>query len=434
MGVLQLIDAVDPESGAIVAFGPETVQYVEALASQSAVALDNHQLLKAQQLLMDSLIQIIASAIDAKSAYTGGHCARVPELAMMLAEEACKADHGPLAGFRFETEDEWREFRVGAWLHDCGKVTTPEYVMDKATKLETIYNRIHEIRGRFEVLLRDAEIERLRAEHDGMDAAQAAAVFAAREQQLQADFAFVAACNIGGESIADDAVQRLRQIGEQTWLRHFDDRLGLSHGEQRRLAGLPAAELPVVEHLLADKPEHVVPRTGPAPLDSRFGFRMTVPEHLYNFGELHNLAVSRGTLTAEERFKINEHIIQTIVMLDRLPLPAHMKRVPEYAATHHETLVGTGYPRGLEASELSVPARIMAVADIFEALTAPDRPYKKAKTLSEAIRILDGFKRRQHIDADLFDLFLRSGVYLRYAERFLAPDQIDEVDLAAYLG
>jgi len=434
IGVLQFIDAVDPDSGATVPFGPETVQYIEALASQSAVALDNQQLLNAQQVLMDSLIQIIASAIDAKSAYTGGHCARVPELAMMLAEEACKADHGPLADFRFETEDEWREFRVGAWLHDCGKVTTPEFVMDKATKLETIYNRIHEIRTRFEVLLRDAEIERLHAERNGMEPAQAAATFAGRIQQLQADFAFVAACNIGGESIADEDVQRLRRIGGQTWLRHFDDRLGLSHGELRRLADLPAAELPAVERLLADKPEHVVPRTGGEPLDPRFGFRIAVPEHLYDFGELHNLAVSRGTLTEEERFKINEHIIQTVVMLDRLPLPAHLKRVPEYAATHHETLVGTGYPRRLEAGQLSVPARIMAVADIFEALTAPDRPYKKAKTLSEAIHILDGFKRRQHIDADVFDLFLRSGVYLRYAERFLAPEQIDEVDLAAYLG
>lgn len=160
---------------------------------------------------------------------------------------------------------------------------------------------------------------------------------------------------------------------------------------------------------------------------------MKVPELLYDFGELHNLMIRRGTLSDEERFKINEHIIQTIIMLDQIPLPRQLRRVPEYAGTHHETLTGSGYPRGLTEEQLSVPARIMAVADIFEALTAADRPYKRAKTLSESVAILARFRDDRHIDADIFELFLRSGVYRRYAERFLRPEQIDELDIESYL-
>jgi HD-GYP domain-containing protein (c-di-GMP phosphodiesterase class II) len=434
LGVLQLINATEPETGQVVPFDPEVVGFVEALAAQAAMAIDNQNLVESQRALMDSLIQIIAGAIDAKSAYTGGHCERVPELALMLAEEACKVDHGPLADFRFETDDEWREFRIGAWLHDCGKVTTPEYVVDKATKLETIFNRIHEIRTRFEVLLRDAEIQRLQSLLDGGDPEVARAAFEARREQLVSDYAFIAECNLGGEFMNDDQIERIHRIAGQTWLRHFDDRLGLSHEEQQRYAQEPVAELPAVEHLLADRPHHRVPRTGDRAYDERFGFNVKIPALQYNFGEVYNLCVRRGTLSEEERFKINEHIIQTILMLDRLPFPKHLRRIPEYAGTHHETLIGTGYPRKLTAEELSVPARIMAIADIFEALTASDRPYKKAKTLSEAIRILSFFRKDQHIDADLFELFLKSGVYRRFAERYLAPEQMDEVEVEAYLS
>lgn len=436
IGLLQLVNATDPETGRIIPFDPEIVGFVEALASQSAVALDNQQLLAAQKALMDALIKIIAGAIDAKSAYTGGHCERVPELAVMLAEAACAETDGPLAGFRFDNEDAWREFRIGAWLHDCGKVTTPEYVVDKATKLETLYNRIHEIRTRFEVLLRDAEIERLRARHEhGLDPAVADARFAERAAALRDDFAFVAECNLGSEAMAPANVERLRRIARETWLRHFDDRLGLSQEEQARRAGLPAPALPALEPLLADSPWHVVPRPpGGAAQDPRFGWQMAIPPLQYHFGELYNLSVMRGTLTEEERFKINEHIIQTIAMLEQLPLPKHLRRVPEYAGTHHETLAGTGYPRRLAAAQLSIPARIMALADIFEALTASDRPYKAPKTLSECVKILARFKQEGHIDPDLFDLFLTSGVYRHYAERFLKPEQIDPVDIAPYLS
>ncbi len=409
-------------------------RYAQTLASQAGIALENQSLLRSQRELMESLIRLVASAIDAKSEYTGGHCARVPELAAMLAQQASEVHTGPLASFRFTTEDEWREFRIGTWLHDCGKVTTPEHVVDKATKLETIYNRIHEIRTRFEVLRRDAEIDMLQQRLDGASEAEARARFHARCQQLQDDFAFVAVCNIGTESMAPGYRDRLMEIGAQTWLRYFDDGLGLSHGEETRLAQVRAQPLPAVETLLADKPQHIIPRTGHDQQDPRYGFNMEVPEHLYNLGEVHNLLIEYGTLTAEERYKINDHIVQTIVMLEQLPLPDNLRRIPEYAGTHHETLIGTGYPRGLSAEQLSIPARIMAIADIFEALTASDRPYKKAKPLSEAVRILAKFKAKKHIDGDLFDLFLTSGVYLEYAHRFLAPEQIDAVDIGPYLG
>ena len=435
IGVLQLLNCEHPDTGEVVPFDGDTVEFMEALAAQAAVALENQNLLAAQKELMDSMIRVIAGAIDTKSAYTGGHCERVPELALMLVDAAERETEGPLADFRFHTEDERREFRIGAWLHDCGKVTTPEFVVDKATKLETIYNRIHEVRTRFEVLLRDAAIERLEAIHERGEPREVAdARFADRKTRLMDDFRFVAACNLGSEHMDEADRERVQRIARQRWLRHFDNRLGLAHDERRRFEATPAPELPVWEPLLADQPHHriawpggVVPATG-----ERFNLRPR--EHLYDQGEVYNLGIPYGTLTPEERFKINEHIIQTILMLEQLPFPAHLRRVPEYAGTHHETLTGTGYPLGLAAAELSVPARIMAIADIFEALTASDRPYKGLKTLSESVRLLARFRDNGHIDPVLFRLFLTSGVYRVYAERFLLPEQIDEVDIAPYLS
>ncbi len=225
--------------------------------------------------------------------------------------------------------------------------------------------------------------------------------------------------------MAPELVDRVKRIAAQTWQRNFDDRLGLSYEELQRYELLPPAPLPASETLLADQPWHIVPRGESRALDPKYGFKVKVPEHLYNFGEIYNLAVARGTLTEEERFKINEHIIQTIVMLDSMPFPKHLKRVPEYAGTHHETLTGSGYPKKLTEGELSVPSRIMAIADIFEALTASDRPYKKAKTLSESVKILSFFKKDRHIDGELFDLFLKTGVYKRYGEKYLKPEQVE---------
>jgi HD-GYP domain-containing protein (c-di-GMP phosphodiesterase class II)/HAMP domain-containing protein len=413
----------------------ELVDFVGALTGAASVSLETKQLLKAQKDLFEALIRLIASAIDAKSPYTGGHCARVPVLTKMLVQAACDATEGPYKAFDL-SEEEWEAVHIGAWLHDCGKVTTPEYVVDKATKLETIYDRIHEVRMRFEVLKRDAEIACLRRIADGGDAAAARAALAAELRTLDEEFAFVAACNEGGEFMAPERVARLNAIAARTWTRTLDDRAGVSREELKRKDRSSAQPLPATERLLADKPEHLIERPAAERMEegNRWGFRVKTPEHLYNRGELYNLAVARGTLSEEERYKINEHMIQTIMMLEALPLPRHLRKVPEIAGGHHEKMDGTGYPKRLKRDEMSPVSRMMAIADIFEALTAADRPYKKAKTLSESIKIMGFMRKDRHIDPELFELFLTSGVYREYAKRFLAPEQIDAVDVAAYVG
>jgi len=387
-----------------------------------------------QKALMDAFIQLIAQAIDDKSPYTGGHCKRVPELAFMLAEQAEQSRLPSFADFSFESDEQWREFRVGAWLHDCGKITTPEHIVDKGTKLEMIYNRIHEIRTRFEVLWRDAEIRYWQQCQQNPD--QQALYRKERDaahKQLQDDFVFVAGMNVGGEFLDEQKTQRLQQLASVTWTRHFSDRLGLSPVEELRLHG-KETPLPCEEPLLADKPEHVISRDHAVHYDSHLGIRMEIPEHKANHGELYNLLVERGTLTTEDRFRINEHIISTIRMLEALPFPQDLARVPRYASTHHETMRGDGYPRRLAGSELSIPERIMALADIFEALTASDRPYHKAKPVSVAIDILYSMVEQEHVDRQVFELFLTSGVYLEYARRFLPSEQIDDVDIRRYLS
>ncbi len=432
IGVLQFINALEPETDSVIPFAPDVVPLVEALAAQAAVALDNLQLIAAQKSTTESIIRVLAAAMDSKSPHTGHHCVRVPELAIMLADAACRQTEGPLADFNFESEDQWFEFRVGAWLHDCGKITTPEFVIDKATKLDMLYNRIHEIRTRFEVLLRDAEIKRLNTIMSGDDPAQAELTFEQEKSQLQDDFAFIADCNLGHEYIRDGDYDRIRSISEKTWLRHFDDTLGLSDHDRRRLGN--RQHLPVLEQLLADKPFHLIHRDSAEESDLSLGIKMDIPDLMYNYGEIYNLSIDKGTLNAEERYKINDHIVQTIKLLQKISFPDFLQRVPEYATTHHETLDGRGYPRQLTASELSIPSRIMAVADIFEAITASDRPYKKPYRLSESLRILRDMKDDRHIDADVFELFLRSGVYMDYAKKYLNPEQIDDVDIADFLG
>ena len=383
--------------------------------------------------LMDSFIQLIAVAIDQKSPYTGGHCARVPALSMMLAQAADSSTDKPFSNFSFKTGEAWREFRTAAWLHDCGKVTMPEYIVDKATKLETIHNRIHEVRMRFEVLLRDAETDYWQGMAKGEDAAVLSRTLSARQKEIEENFAFIAGCNVGGEFMDDTQVARVKKIAEETWERRLDDRLGLGHLELLRYPE-KTPDLPCREPLLADRPEHIIER--PEENTARTAkdwCNMEVPKHLYNLGEIYNLCISRGTLTAEDRYKINEHIITTITMLETLPYPENMKRIPEYAGVHHETLIGTGYPCKLKGDQIGIPGRIIAIADIFEALTASDRPYKKAKTLSESIKILSFMVKDNHLDADLFKLFLESGVYMTYAEKFLVPEQINEVHIEDYI-
>lgn len=374
IGVLQLINASDPHTGEIVRFDEIVQSIVEALSSQAAVALDNQQLIAAQRALLESFIQMIASAIDAKSPYTGGHCERVPVLTEMLAEAVCRTQEGPFADFDLDDE-QWYELHIAAWLHDCGKVTTPVHVMDKATKLESIRDGIESVRARFEVIKRDVELAHLRA-GGAADDPELVAELAA----LEDDFAFLATSNIGGEFISPEDQARIRCIGARTW----------ECGGER---------LPLLSE-----------------------------------AEVASLSVARGTLTEAERLVINGHMVQTVKMLESLPFPRDLQRVPEYAGGHHETMDGRGYPKGLFAGDMSVPARVMAIADVFEALTANDRPYKKGKTLSEAMAIMGRMKHNNHLDPQLFDLFVSSGVYRRYAERYLPAELIDDVDEEALLA
>ena len=389
IGVLQLINAVDPVTKQIITFTQSHQRLVESLASQAAVALTNQNLINGLKNLFEAFIKLIADAIDEKSPYTGGHCQRVPELTMLLADAAIKTNVGPLASFTM-TEKEAYELKIAAWLHDCGKVTTPESVMDKATKLETIFDRIHLIDQRFELLKTQRENTHLRKAMDEVRKGGAVNVKYIEhgvnviKKQLDDDKNFIRKINFGSEFMKPEDIQRVKDIANYEY---FSD------------SG----------HSLKFLSEN----------------------------EIYNLIIERGTLTAEERTVINNHIVVTVNMLEALPYPKDLRRVPEYAGGHHERMDGKGYPKGLTREQMSIPARMMGIADIFEALTSKDRPYKRAKTLSESLNILGNMRLDNHIDPDIFDLFVRDKIYLQYAEKFLDPEQIDmviEANIPGYAG
>lgn len=387
IGVLQLINAKPPGAQSVQAFSQADQSLAESLASQAAIALTNRMLITQLEELFEAFIGMINAAIDEKSPYTGGHCQRVPSLTMQIARAVNETTEGPLAEFKLDERDLY-ELKIAGLLHDCGKVTTPVHVVDKATKLQTLFDRIELLDTRFEVLKRDAEIVCLRAQLALRQAVDDQAEHAleqllkAQWQQIDADRAFLRQTNQGGEFMKEEDLARVRAIGtERQWQ-------------------APSGQM--ADFLSAD--------------------------------ELENLSIRAGTLTAAEREVINHHIVTTITMLEQLPWPQHLKRVTEYAGGHHERMDGDGYPKGLKREEMSLPARIMGIADIFEALTASDRPYKKGMTLSEALTILRKFKYNGHIDPDLFDVFVKKGVYQSYAQQFLKASQIDEVDPEALLS
>ncbi|WP_417828229.1 HD domain-containing phosphohydrolase [Thalassospira sp.] len=412
IGVLQLINARD-DAGNVVSFDPAIEPIINALASQAAVAIENRRLLVAQRDLMESFVRVLGHAIDAKSPHTAGHCARVPIIARMLAQAAVDDNKGPFSSFDL-TDREWYELDLAAWLHDCGKIVTPEHVMEKATKLETINNRIHEIRTRFEVLRRDAEIEMLRRKLDGDDHHQCEADFARRVNELESQFAMVAGANIGDCELDTDTIYALHDIAAQKWTRHFDRTLGLSWAESERLCqdDISSLKEPAEESLLMDRE------------DQQYNG--------FNQGELYNLSVPRGTLTSEERQVINDHVVVTQDMLAKLPYPRDLQGIPAIAGNHHEKMDGSGYPRGLTGDDMGILEKVMVIADIFEALTAVDRPYKRPKPLSECISILADMRDKGQIDGDLFELFLTSGMHQEYGRKYLREDQCDEVDIAQF--
>ena len=377
IGVLQLINAQRSSDGAVVPFSTADQNLAESLASQAAIAITNHHLIEQLEGLFESFTKVLNLALDEKSPHTGGHCQRVPALTMMLAEAVSAYPEGVLADFQMTDRDRY-ELKIASLLHDCGKVTTPVHVVDKATKLHTLFDRIELVDTRFEVQKRDAEIAMLRAQLALRDVKnpQAEAALEAECQRQQAamndDRDFLRVVNRGAESMREEDLQRVRHIGQTL--------------------------------------------------------------NVLNDDELENLLIRAGTLTAKEREIINYHIVATIKMLEQLPWPKHLKNVPEYAGGHHERMDGKGYPKGLTREQMSVPARIMGIADIFEALTARDRPYKQGMTLSQAMGIMDRFSENGHIDPDIFAVFVQEKVYLRYAEAFLEPWQIDIPDSDAFDG
>jgi HD-GYP domain-containing protein (c-di-GMP phosphodiesterase class II) len=387
IGVLQLINAKHPETGTVVSFSSADQSLAESLASQAAIAITNRNLMTQLEALFESFISLINLAIDEKSHYTGGHCQRVPALTMMLAEAVNATQGGPLADFTMDDRDRY-ELKIAGLLHDCGKVTTPVHVVDKATKLQTLFDRVQLIDTRFEVLKRDREIAALREQlalRDVRDAQADADIMAGARAAIEAldeDREFLRKANQGGEFMKDPDIERVRRIGTGTLWRNTD--------------GVES------EFLTAD--------------------------------EIENLTIRAGTLTAGERDTINYHIVATIKMLEQLPWPKHLKNVPEYAGGHHERMDGKGYPKGLTREQMSVQARVMGIADIFEALTARDRPYKQGMKLSQAMGIMHKFRTGGHIDPDLFDIFVQEQVYLRYAQQFLDPWQIDEVNPQAWVN
>ena len=403
------------------------LNFVHEFTAFNEIVLEHLEAMEEQTNLFHSFVKMTASAVDVKSAYTGEHCKRVPELTKLFAEQVV-ADKQDFADFKLDKK-QWEELLLAAWLHDCGKVSTPDFIMDKSTKLETVYDRIHEVRMRYEVLCRDADIAYWQAINNGSNPEETKAQCTQLKQTLSDEFAFIAECNLGSELMEPNKIERLNQIAKRTWLRTLPDNIGIY--QPQRDKQVPQS-LPAVENVLADKPEHLCAWADgkKLPKGGVRDFKIQPPEYQYNRGECYNLAIQTGTLTNEERYRINEHVVQTYIMLDRLPYPKHLKNLPIIAGSHHERIDGTGYPLQLKGKEIPLQGRILAIADVFEALTAADRPYKEAKTLSFALTIMANMAKDQHLDIQLFDLFLRSEVYLDYAQQYLSPAQIDTVDVA----
>ena len=371
IGVLQLINAKAVDSDETISFSHRDQQLVESLASQAAVAITNKQLIDSLNELFNSLVQLIATAIDEKSPYTSSHCKRLPIITMLIADAVHNTETGAFKDFLFNNAERY-ELEVAAWLHDCGKLTTPDSVMDKSTKLEQIVDRIEFIDLRLEIIKRDIEIEKLANISSGMDTEKVNELFLDKLNQINEASEFIHRHNKGGEFMHDDDIAKIKNCAKLKWKD--------AQGKE---------------------------------------------QNLLSQNEIDNLCIVKGTLTKDERAIVNNHIVATIKMLDTLPFPKHLQNVPEFAGGHHERVDGKGFPKGLVKEQMSVQARMMAIADIFEALTAQDRPYKDPMRLSQAISILKEMSETGHIDPELFDVFIEQSVHTEYAKKHLLPEQND---------
>ena len=296
---------------------------------------------------------------------------------MELAKRINAATEGPFADVEF-SEDELTELRLAAWLHDTGKITTPEYVIDKRTKLETIFDRLELVRMRFEVAISNEKIRVLEAR---IKTGEASAKAEGREAEviddeeaitkLADDYDFISSNNATSEFVSDEKLDRIKNIAS----RKVNTSIGV--------------------------------------------------ESLLTANELYNLSIRKMNLTTEERETINNHATMTFKLLEELPFPKNQKDVPFIASSHHEKLNGKGYPRGLDENEIPLTVRILTLADVFEALTSSDRPYKEPKKLSQVVRILGFTVKDGEMDPDLVDFFLNEKMHIEYAKEHLKPEMID---------
>lgn len=361
VGVLQLINKLD-KNNKILTYNKSDESLIESLASQSAIAIVNLKLIDDLEALLESFIQSIANAIDEKSPYTGGHVRKVADLTIRMATAINDAKEGKYKDVFFDST-KIKELRVAALMHDIGKITTPEYIMDKRTKLETIFDRIQIISLRFLAYKKDIEIAYLNHKISQKEYEQAL-------KECQEDEEFISTINIGSEFMSDDKIERLEKIA--------------------------AKQIQTPQGLQA----------------------------LISQNEKENLSIKKGTLTNQEREIINNHATVSLKMLNALPFPKKLSRVAKIAGAHHEKLNGKGYPLGLSAKDLDLESRMLALADIFEALSASDRPYKEGKTLSEIKKIIDFMVKDGDLDADLIGFFYEKGIDRQYAQKELKPKQL----------
>ncbi len=375
IGVCQLINRIDPRSGEIVSFTQADRDIALSVASQAAVALTNTQLINDLKKLLRSFIQSIATAIDEKSPHTGGHIRKVAKITGLMSEAINASDEGVFKDIYYDAH-ELEELHIAALMHDVGKITTPEYVINKTTKLETIYDRIEIVKMRFELLKRERELafykekEALGGKEDAV-LEKRKAEFLRDVQMLDEEMAFLESINIGGEVMHEDDIARVHEIAKREWC---------AGGKKE-------------------------------PLLSR--------------DELENITIAKGTLNSAEREIINDHARVSHEMLRQLPFPKKLRRVPEIAGGHHERLDGTGYPLGLSAKELSLEARILAFADIFEALTASDRPYKETMPMSMVKRIMESMAEQNALDKEVVRFFYDKELHIRFGQEEMRPEQLD---------